>query len=194
VEFAGRNIYEELRQGKGPYIFAFWHNRLLLPLYIFRGMNVATMVSQSRDGEYIAQVMLRCGLKVSRGSASRRGAEGLLGLMRLLRQGTSAAITPDGPRGPCEIAQSGIIQLAKLSGIPITPVSFGCTRYKRMKSWDRMVVPLPFGKIRCVLGKEIAVERQASKEELEQKRAALEEEMRRITEIAEAVACEPFHQ
>lgn len=178
-----RNIYHELKGGDGPFIFAFWHNRLMLPLYLFRGMNVATLVSQSKDGEYITQVMLRCGLKVSRGSASRHGAEGLLGLMHFLKKGTSVAITPDGPRGPREIAQRGIIQLARLSGLPIAPVAFGCSRYIRLNSWDRMIIPFPFGQIHYELGDLITIPRTASKEDMETKRVEFETEMKRLTAL-----------
>ncbi len=178
-----RNIYTELKGGGGPYIFASWHNRLMLPLYVFRGMNVATLVSHSKDGEYITQVIRRCGLKVSRGSASRQGAEGLLGLLHFLKKGTSVAITPDGPRGPREIVQPGIIQLARLSGLPITPIAFGCSRYIRLNSWDRMIIPFPFGQIHYELGNPITISRNLPKEDRETKRIEIETEMKRLTAI-----------
>ena len=145
------------------------------------------MVSQSKDGEFISQLMWRLGLNVSRGSATRHGVEGLKGLIRFLRQNLCVAITPDGPKGPKEVISPGTIQLARLSGIPIYPVTFACTRGKRFNSWDRFMLPYPFGTIRMVAGDPVHVPRECSEEELEQKRLELEREMHRITDIADEI-------
>lgn len=185
IQALNRDLKQELKHNPESYIFAFWHSRLLLPLYIFQHTNVATLVSKSKDGEYVAQAMLRFGLKVSRGSSSRYGAQGLKGLLRFLQEGTSVAITPDGPRGPRERVQPGIIQLARLSGTPITPIGFSCTRSIRVNSWDRMMIPMPFGHIHYVVGHEIKIHRTLAKEEIKSKQTELEDELRRVTRLAD---------
>ncbi|MCX7887254.1 MAG: lysophospholipid acyltransferase family protein, partial [Verrucomicrobiae bacterium] len=109
----------------GPVIFAFWHNRLLMLPYLFRKhwqrrnrRKVAVLVSASRDGEKLAQVLGRFGLLCVRGSSSRRGAQALVELTRLVQEGYDIGITPDGPRGPRYSVQDGVISLAQLTQAP----------------------------------------------------------------------------
>jgi len=185
LEIQGQDFPGLLKEKKGPYLFAFWHSRLLLPLYYFRGLDIAVLVSRSRDGEFITQAMKRFGLQVCRGSASRNGAEGLMGLLRCLRRGATVAVTPDGPRGPREEVQPGVLYLAQRSGIPITPLSFSSSRNLRLNSWDRFVVPFPFGIVSMVVGETIAVDRREVGDRFEQKRIQLQEELRRITRLAD---------
>ncbi|MBZ0258928.1 lysophospholipid acyltransferase family protein, partial [bacterium] len=187
--FSRKKLLEE-----GPYIFAFWHNRQFFPLYYYSKTKISTLVSQSKDGEYISQVMYRCGLEVSRGSSSNRGVGGMQSLLHHLKTGKCAAITPDGPRGPNEVAQSGIIQLAHLAKLPILPVAWSASHCKRFeKSWDKFIVPLPFGKIRQVVGNPIVVPKDANKEFMEEKRMELQNELRRITRIADEILPEKQH-
>jgi lysophospholipid acyltransferase (LPLAT)-like uncharacterized protein len=186
-ELIGRDIQAAFREGQGPFIFTFWHSRQIYPLYYFRNTGVATLVSQSRDGEYITQVIRRCGLNASRGSTSRRGSEGLREQLRWLKQGYSVAFTPDGPRGPREVVQAGVIQLARLAGLPITPAAFCGSRCIRINSWDRFMLPLPFARVRLVVGEDIHVPREADRNLIEAKRLELQNEMRRITAIADEI-------
>lgn len=196
IQFVGRTSRFELigpdyspliHNTPNPFIFTFWHSRLLMPLFYFRKTGIATLVSRSQDGEYITQLMLRLGLRVSRGSSSRAGMEGLLGLLHFLKRKRCVAITPDGPRGPREVISPGTIQLARLSGIPIVPVTFSCSWGKRFPSWDHFMLPYPFGMIRMVVGDPLSVPRKATKQEFEEKRLELEREMHRITLIADEI-------
>lgn len=181
----GTDYLALLREKKGPFLFALWHSRLMLPIYQYRNKDIAVIVSQSKDGEYITQVMKRFRFFATRGSATRHGSEGLLGLVHWLHRGKSAVITPDGPRGPRERVQLGIVQLAKLSGLPIIPVSFSCTRNHRFASWDRFMLPLPFGTIHIVFGNPIEIPRKIPREAYEEKRLLLEREMERVTRLAD---------
>ncbi len=184
-EVIGKDYRTLLRESADSHIFAFWHSRLLLPIYFFRKMNVAVLVSYSKDGEYITHVVYRFRIGAVRGSASRRGAEGLLQMVRYLKKGINIVITPDGPRGPCEEVQPGIIQLAKLTGIPIIPVAFSASRKKFLNSWDRFLVPYPFGTIRMMTGTSVSVSKDDDPSTLEEKRLQLQEELRRITRLAD---------
>jgi lysophospholipid acyltransferase (LPLAT)-like uncharacterized protein len=174
-----------VRKRQGVYLLAFWHSRILLPLYQFQHCGIGALISQSRDGEFITRTAQRFGYIIYRGSASRRGAGGLMGLIHHLRSGRSIIITPDGPRGPREVVQPGVMHLAKHSGYPITPVCFSCTHNLRLKSWDRFMVPLPFGTLYTILGKPIAVGPDDSDEELERKRQLVQAEIRRIARIVD---------
>ncbi|MBI1387120.1 MAG: DUF374 domain-containing protein [bacterium] len=187
LESIGREFNADRIRNGGPFIFCFWHSRQIFPLYYYKNTGVSTLVSKSRDGEFITQTIRRCGLEASRGSSSRNGSEGLLGLLHWLKKGHSVAVTPDGPRGPRETVQSGIIHLARLAGIPIMPATWAASRCLRMKSWDHFMVPLPFGVVREVIGKDVAVPIDASSDVMEEKRIELQEEMRRITRLADEI-------
>ena len=152
-----------------PAIFAFWHEFLpLMPalsliargLPFYRKTPIHTLVSQHRDGRFIGAVIRRFGILPILGSSSRGGAAGLRNLLTVLRQGDLIGITPDGPRGPRREAASGVAQLAALSGVPVVPLAARTTRRIQLNSWDRMRVPLPFGRGVVVCGPAIVVPRQ----------------------------------
>ncbi|HOL93750.1 MAG TPA: lysophospholipid acyltransferase family protein [bacterium] len=184
----GPNYHDLLKQKQGPFLFALWHSRVMIPVYHVRGKQVAVIVSRSRDGEYIAQVMKRFRIHATRGSAFRSGTEGLLGLVHWLKNGGHAVVPADGPRGPREVIQPGIIQLARLTGVPITPICLSASRCHRFNSWDRFVLPYPFGTIYLASSEPIPIPRDLPRSEFEAKRLELEQAMRHVTEIADALA------
>ena len=117
-------------------IFAFWHGRLMMMPFVYgktRG-RLTILASASRDGELVSRTMARFGISSVRGSTTRGWREGLKGMLRALRDGRDAAITPDGPKGPAEAAQMGVIQLAKATGAAIIPLSFGASKKKLLKA------------------------------------------------------------
>lgn len=185
-EKMGSDPGDEIRRGDGL-ILAFWHNRQAYPLYYYRNSNVSTLVSQSRDGEIITQVIYRFGLKASRGSSSRAAVAGLMSQIRFLNKGVSVAFTPDGPRGPNQVAKPGIVELAKLSGKPIIPVAFSSSRHIRFRGWDAFMLPLPFGTVRMVVGNRIPPPPESTSDLIQDTCNKLTEEMNRITEIADQI-------
>ena len=98
------------------------------------------------------------------------------------------AFTPDGPRGPRHVVQPGVIQAARLARIPIIPVAFGASRSRRLRSWDRFLVPLPLARGLFVYGDPIEVPRDADEAALEAARAALEAALDGATVRAEREA------
>ncbi len=159
-----------------PAIAAFWHERLpLLPALWFL-MQAAgargtphVLVSKHRDGRFIAAAVRRFGVTVVHGSSSKDGsardlankggAAGVRALLAVLDSGEHVLITPDGPRGPARHAAPGVAQLAGLSGAPIMPVGAQTSRRRLLPTWDRTVVPLPFGRGVIVCGTPITVAR-----------------------------------
>jgi hypothetical protein len=151
-----------------PAVFAFWHEFLpLMPglsliarkLPFYRPTPIHTLVSQHRDGRFIGAVVRRFGIRPILGSSSRGGAAGLRNLLAVLRQGDLIGITPDGPRGPRRQAAFGVAQLAALSGVPVVPLAARTSRRVQLNTWDRMPVPLPFGRGVVVCGPAISVPR-----------------------------------
>ncbi len=155
-------------------VYALWHSGLLPLVYKHRNQGIAALVSQHRDGEVITRILGDLGYVTARGSTTRAGTSGLLGLVRRAREGRSFAVTPDGPQGPREVAQEGVVALARVTQLPLVPVGLGCTRAWEMNSWDRFVVPKPFSRIHLHYGKPIWIDRSPATA-LEDLQAALDE-------------------
>jgi len=159
-------VREWEREGQ-RFILAFWHRHLLLMPYGYRGgragsgRRISVLVSQSRDGELIARTVARLGIDSSRGSTTRGGMAGMRELLRKTAQGYDLAFTPDGPKGPVGVAQPGVILAAAATGLPIQPVALAASRCRRLRSWDRFVVPLPGAAVHFVYGEPLRVERRA---------------------------------
>jgi lysophospholipid acyltransferase (LPLAT)-like uncharacterized protein len=123
-----------------------------------------------------------------RGSATRGGAGGFLQLVRAYRDGYSLAVVPDGPRGPRYVVKAGVIHLARATGAPIFPVTYGVNRKRQLRNWDRLVIPLPFARAVYVAAEPVVVPRHATDEEVETLRLELQHRLNTITAAAEAHA------
>jgi lysophospholipid acyltransferase (LPLAT)-like uncharacterized protein len=142
-------------RGEGM-IGVFWHARLLLPIFGYRGKGVHVLISSHGDGEIIASVMSKFGQSTVRGSSSKGGKEALKEMMRLAKENRDILITPDGPRGPAEVVKGGVATLACLTGRPVVPLASSCSRGKRMESWDRFLLPYPFSRGVIVWGEPLS--------------------------------------
>ncbi|MBK8230395.1 MAG: lysophospholipid acyltransferase family protein [Candidatus Eisenbacteria bacterium] len=135
---------------------AFWHHNILPLCWGFRGREITVLVSESADGEIISQIIHRLGIGTARGSSSRGGLRALLALTRVAET-APVAITPDGPRGPRHQLQPGVLLVAQRAGVPIVPLASGARARKRLRSWDRFLVPLPFARVRIFVGAPISL-------------------------------------
>ncbi|MEA2694627.1 MAG: hypothetical protein QOJ16_4014 [Acidobacteriota bacterium] len=176
------------------FILAFWHRHLLLMPYGYRGRRISVLVSQSRDGELIARTVARLGIDASRGSTTRGGMAGMRALLRKAGEGYDLAFTPDGPKGPVSVVQPGVILAAAATGLPIQPVALAASRCRRLRSWDRFVVPLPGAAVHFVYGEPLSVPRRGEPEEaaaeLARRLNACEAEAERwATNVAPPPAC-----
>lgn len=175
------------RQGKCV-IYALWHAHILIPVYASRNLGIKALISQHRDGEYIAQIVQWLGFDVARGSTTRGGAKALLSIIKKIKEeAVSLAITPDGPKGPRFVAQSGAIILGQKTGFPIIPVSLGLTKYWELPSWDRFRIPKPFSKVILIYGDPITIPSKLEKPEVEEYRELLEKVLLKIGNEAESI-------
>jgi lysophospholipid acyltransferase (LPLAT)-like uncharacterized protein len=169
-----------------PAIVCFWHGRLMMLPYAWRSTHPFHMLSSPHpDGLLISSIVGGLGIKTVIGSSRRGGSEGLRNMVRLLKNGITVGITPDGPQGPRMRASQGAVALARLSGVPLVPVAFGSRRRRVLKSWDRFVVALPFTDGVFVWGAPIAVARDADPEALERARLKLEDSLNAVTDEAD---------
>jgi lysophospholipid acyltransferase (LPLAT)-like uncharacterized protein len=142
------------------------------------------MVSDHRDGELVGRVVAGWGTRSVEGSR-RGGTEALRAAHRLLADGVSVGIAPDGPLGPRERAKEGAVALASLSGRPIVPVAWTASRAVTLSSWDRLQLPLPWSRVAVALGEPITVPPGLDAAAVELHRRALEAELGRLGSAAE---------
>jgi lysophospholipid acyltransferase (LPLAT)-like uncharacterized protein len=180
-EVSGREQYEQFTRAGQPVIFVLWHGRLLPSTYLRRGEGMGALISQHRDGEYIARIAAGWGFHPIRGSSSRGGTAALRELVREVKHGRSLAITPDGPRGPRERMKPGALVLAQLTGAPVVPAASGCQRAWWFGSWDRFLVPKPFSTVRVAYGESMRVPRDLDEARLEVYQRELEDRLTRLT-------------
>ncbi len=176
------------RQGKHA-IYTFWHAHMLLPGYIGRHLNIKVLISQHSDGEYIAQIVRWMGYSVARGSSTRGGAKALLRMIKQIKEeAVSVAITPDGPKGPRFVAQSGAILIGQKAQYPIIPVMVYMERFWEFSSWDRFCIPKPFSKASVFYGDPIVVPPELEKSDVEKYRILLENSLIKLGNEAESIA------
>jgi len=171
-------------RGEGLIIVC-WHSRLLMSPFVYKGRGVHVLVSSHGDGEIIANVFKLFNIKLVRGSSSKKGSKALMELVRLARKNCDLAITPDGPRGPAEMVKPGVAQLARMTGRPVVPLAFSCSKAKRFRSWDRFLLPYPFSSGIFIWGEPLYYR---AGEELEAFRLRIENALRETTLRADELA------
>ncbi len=138
---------ERLWRYGDPHLIAGWHGRLMgAPLLKPRIGPVKAVISHHRDGELIAAVMQDFGMETIRGSSSKGGGRVAREMLAALKEGYAIAITPDGPRGPRMRASRGAAVLAVHAQVPIVPFAFSVSHGVCFASWDRFLLPYPFGR------------------------------------------------
>jgi hypothetical protein len=169
------------------HIGALWHNRLLIFPFVLRRLfpnrHGAALISASRDGELLAEVVQRFGYDVVRGSSSRLGATAILQLAQVLASGRDVVITPDGPLGPIYELGPGIVFLAQKSGAAVVPMNLEYSHCWRLGTWDRFIVPRPFAKVRVIISRPHQVKSTITPEEFESERLALQNAMMTLVEM-----------
>lgn len=155
----GREGLEPLLGQGGGVIVCFWHAGIPVSPFAWPMdhpgvQEMRALISRSRDGAFIAEVMDRLGVPSIRGSRAQEaarardkgGAEALRDMAKWVRGGGAIAITPDGPQGPARRMGEGPFVLGRITRAPVFVLGLACAPVVRLRTWDRMFLPLPFGR------------------------------------------------
>ncbi len=180
---------EKVREATHPYIFCFWHEKLLSASLAMRNLpKKVGLASPSKDGELIAVPLEKMGFDMVRGSSDKQSVSSLLSLLKFLKKGYSMGTPVDGPKGPPYKVKLGLLYLAQKSGVPIVPMGGAFTKkWIFSKTWDHFQVPKPFSKILYVLGDPISLKKNTNLKEMA---LFLEEEINNLNEKAERLVRE----
>jgi len=132
-----------------PVIFACWHGELLMLPYLYKHYrkkpHAKVLISPHFDGELISKTIKYFGLGTLAGSSNKSAARVLIQAIKTLKEGYDIGITPDGPKGPRREVADGIIVMAQKTGAKIVLVEIKPTKYWALSSWDKFIIPKPFG-------------------------------------------------
>ncbi len=160
-------VWAAWRAGEAPFagkgaILCLWHGRIPLSGMSWpqgpERQDMRALISRSADGEFIALAMQAIGFPAIRGSSKKKSAPGknkhgeqaFRDMIRWVNEGGGVALTPDGPRGPLEVMQAGAPALARITGAPVMMVGLACKPAIRLRTWDRAMIPVPFGRAAMV--------------------------------------------
>jgi hypothetical protein len=189
-EWQVRNLSspEQLISEGSPFIVCFWHGRLLMMSHAWAyDRSFRMLISTHADGQLISKIIQNLGFKTINGSSQRGGSHALRKMTRALTNGDCIGLTPDGPRGPYMQAGMGAVILAKLSGVPILPLTYSVSKWRVLGSWDKFIIPMPFSKGIFIWGEPINVSKNTGKEELEEIRKLLESKLKNMTKEADGM-------
>ena len=172
---------DKIKNLTGPYILTLWHGKIFYLFYYLRNRpDYFLLISPSSDGDLLAKLARLMGYSVIRGSSFKRAVPAARSLIRVLREGHRIIIIADGSRGPRCIAQSGSLQLAGITKLPLFPMTFGAKRKIVLNTWDRFILPLPFTRCDINFGPPIYISSRSSEGLLEEKRTELENNLKQL--------------
>jgi lysophospholipid acyltransferase (LPLAT)-like uncharacterized protein len=181
VEWRGVEHLERARCLSGQVIFTFWHGRLLVLSYTHRRRDIQVLASEHSDGDLMGRTIRWLGFGHLKGSSTRGGARALRDLSRVLREGLDVGLTVDGPKGPRGSVQQGAIELSRMTGSAVIPVSDSSKPRKLFRSWDVFQLPLPFARVVVSYREPFVVPSDAGEDERERYRVLLEERLGQLT-------------
>ncbi len=136
-----------------------WHDRVvLMPFgWKFRDYPLTVLISDHRDGRMMSSVLDAAGVGQIRVPASALGARTRFGhvllkastarqIRRESASGKTISVIGDGPTGPRHVLKPFVIELARLCDAEIVLVTYAVKRRIVARSWDRLIIPLPFNR------------------------------------------------
>lgn len=154
-----RKYIENHTHNNRSVVLCLWHDELFSLIYLKKDLNIIAIVSESKDGEILANVLQRMKLETARGSTTRGGVKALLhAAHRMKESNICSCITVDGPRGPRHKVKEGAIFLAKQAHAPIVPIRLFLGNAYHFSSWDHFQLPLPFSRVTMVCDEAYYVE------------------------------------
>ena len=172
--------------GKQRFTFSMWHDHIALAAFSLRTYCLAGLISQHRDGSYLADSVMMAGIRPVRGSTSRGGIEAVREILSLPE--LHLAMTPDGPRGPRRQMKEGIIYISSRSGRPAVPCALLADRFWSVGGgWTDMIIPKPFSRVVLIAGTPMVIPEETPREDLSAWAELLQSEMSRLELIGHQI-------
>jgi hypothetical protein len=140
------------------FVVCLWHGRIAAAIggrpLCRPARATRAIISLSEDGEFVAKAMAMLDMPAFRGSSRKTkdprrrhsGGRAYRQSLEWVREGGILIVTPDGPRGPNEQMAEGPVRMAARTGAPLLLMGLATSPAARLKTWDRMQLPIPFGR------------------------------------------------
>ena len=168
---------EALSLSQGRAVYTMWHQRMFYNFNYSGRPHGIVMISQSRDGEYVARMAQWLGLKAVRGSSTRGGFKATRELTQKVKEGGIGGMLADGPLGPARVLKLGSLVIARDAQAPLMSIIWGADRCWTLNTWDRYLIPKPFARIVIYYPEPILIPPSAKGKELESYRRLFEERL-----------------
>ena len=167
IDIKGEKYLTNLINSKKPIMVCVWHGRLLFPSWYLRlkTTNVYAIASRHRDAEIMARILKYWGYGLIRGSTKKGGKEVVKKMANIFKKSGIVAVTNDGPKGPPYIAKAGSASVAIKYDVEIITITGSSTKYWKMKSWDKFMLPKPFGRIQIVVSPPLKISKKLKSSE-----------------------------
>lgn len=161
----------------GKIILCSWHQQFFPYIRYFKNynkFNPCIMISQSKDGDVVADLAKYTGWYPARGSSSKGGRGALMEIIDRINNNSLAIHLIDGPTGPPGIVKNGAIKMAVETGAAIVPAYIETENDWHVSSWDRFIIPKPFSRVKIIYKDPIFFEKTDDINTLETYRQQLE--------------------
>ena len=131
---------------QGPVVLVLWHEfSLMAPVHwpVKHGQ-LSSLRDTSPIGMVSGTVQARFGLDPMAMSAKMSNRAASREILRRVQQGKSIGLTGDGPLGPVHVVKDAALDWARATGCPVFVYAYTVKRHRRLKTWDNMVLPMPF--------------------------------------------------
>ncbi|MFU8825183.1 lysophospholipid acyltransferase family protein [Yoonia sp.] len=132
---------------KGPILILMWHERSVLGALHWPATNgpLSSLYDSSPIGRVSGALQRRAGLQSMQMSRKTSNLAASRIVLKRVREGVSIGMTGDGPLGPARQMKDAPIEWARVTGMPVFCYAFATSRGRRLKTWDKMVLPRMFG-------------------------------------------------
>lgn len=185
INIQNSDSLDKIFNSKHNMIVAFWHGTMLVPWFLFRNKNFVGIVSKSKDGDLLTNVLNYWHYKVLRGSSRDGGKEVMELMLTMANERRNLVITPDGPTGPLHKMKAGAVVTAKKTSTPLVLLGVGYKSKRELKSWDRFQIPKFFSRVNIIVSAPIEIDNNLSRDEVSNKIIAIESQLNELQKKAE---------
>jgi lysophospholipid acyltransferase (LPLAT)-like uncharacterized protein len=159
INYKNKKVFNDLENKNSNYVLTFWHGSMLIPWYVHKRRDLVALISKSKDGDLLSNLLKYWDYTVVRGSSTEGGEIALGILIDYAKNNKSIAVTPDGPKGPRHKLKAGAVITAKKSGIPLILMAVGFKNKRYLSSWDKFEVPMLFSETKVIYSDPIYVDK-----------------------------------
>ena len=180
ISYKNRNVFKELEEKRINYVLVFWHGSMLIPWFVHKKKDLVALISKSKDGDLLSNLLKYWDYTVVRGSSTEGGEVALGILIDYAKNNKSIVVTPDGPKGPRHKLKAGAVIASKRSGIPLILMAVGFKNKKHLRSWDKFEIPMLFSEAKIIYSDPIYVDKNLSYDETSKVIKKCEEELNEL--------------